>query len=109
MGTKVVSFSFAGNGASDWIVIGQINPADVTEELVAFQLEGSFNGATVAFECCVAPGAMSPWSGPPITDASFTSEKVDNFQVASGCAIRAVCTGAGSPLPSITGYFRFQG
>lgn len=111
--SKGVKTTFSGNGTfGPYTVIGLYDDADYkrapeNHTLISFQFSGSWNGATVTLYLCNIP-SESPQRWAPMTNGDFTSDVADVMRLPAGAQFKAVCSGAGSPLPSIRASFRGQ-
>jgi hypothetical protein len=82
----------------------------ISNEGVLLQASGTWNSTTLKLEACANPTASPQvWStvknvkdDGTTTDISFTADFSVNLDVVTGAAYRAVLSGSGSPIPSIT-------
>ena len=82
----------------------------ISNESVLIQGSGTWSSTTLKLEACAAPTASPQiWStvknikdDGTATEVSFTADFAISVKTVTGAAYRAVLSGSGSPVPSIT-------
>lgn len=98
--SKVASTTFTGDTTLGPFVVGDQKGHDTIEELISYQLDGTWSGVTATFQLCNDPD-VSPQTWTAMVNGAFTADSADVIRLPSGSQFQVVVSGSGSPLPSV--------
>ena len=106
---KETTFDAAGGTLGPYTVGVRIGAsADIHEEVISFQFDGTWDGSTTTLYLCNNPDA-SPQIWSPMTSGAYTADVADIMRMPTGSAFKATNSGGTSSPQTAAVFASFRG